>query len=607
MVAVSAPPAPSDINVPAFRPIHDGRHRKLRREVRPQISSGDVLVAASTSLSASSRRTQSEIKVPTSRPRNRRRHQTQRPADHPRFAATAAIVGVTAVVGTLLASPRSADATQVQLSTASNAATPNPLLAALVENGRGPAATFYPLTLATPADLSAAIAAIIDRHTTAVIARMAGAQADPTAPAAGDITLWVIGLPGLGGSTASSGWAVDNAFGGPGGIAMGAASTVQTANQLGPFTFVLNNLGNISFTQNPDPTAPAGARPVFNAGNMTSWQAGLTGLASSTGTVGWTVNNTFGSGDGGIADVTGILRTANQFGPFVFNLNVLKAMSFAQPPNGTVLPDGQLDAIRAVDIGQWVVGIPGLFANTGTVGFVADRGYGVGLGTAGWVGGLQTTTQIGPFTFTFNFMPAFSFGGPPPTFTSSFASDPSPADVTSSTLTDGRIASVDTEMTAFAAAEPLTGSAPEDTDAGAEFDRAGDGSPTTEAMASTEVSSLGATTTPAIAVDTPAETDPSATDPPAPTSRLISGETANPPGGTTPDADTNPNDARHSAAASASPNADSPNGGLGRHRSADAYVGRHRTDDGYVGKHRSDHDSPSSESSDGTDDSDSTG
>ena len=605
MVAAPVPPAPSDINVQTFRPSNYGRHRKRRREVRPPFNSGDLLLEARTSLGAPSLRTQSAIKPPTSRPVSRRRHRKPRPAGHPRFAATVAIVGVTAAVGASFASPPSVEARRVQLSAASSAATPNQLLAALVETGRGLAATFYPSTVVTPADLSAAIAAIVDGHTTAVLARMAGGQADPIAVNAGDITLWVIPLVGLGGSTANAGWAVNYTFGGPDGGTIDASSALQTANQLGPLAFFLNNLGTISFSNTPDPTAPAGNRPVFNAGNMTTWLAGLAGLASSTGTVGWTVNNTFGSGDGGIADATGILRTANQLGPMVFNLNVLKSMTFTQAPNGTTLPNGQLDTIRAVDIGQWVVGIPGIFANTGTVGFVADFSSGVGNPTFGWIGGLQTTTQIGPFTFTFNFLPAIGFGAPPPTMTpfpsgpstaavTTFASDPPPVNVTSSTGTT----SVGEEMTAFGAvetqpiAEPSEGSASVNTDAGNEADAVGGDTPATDAVESTEASPSATTTVPAAAT----ETSPVANGP---------AETTKPADTTTPNADSNPDGTQHSAAASASPSASSPNGDTGKHEADNGHVGRHRTDDGYIGKHRSDDGSPSSQTSSGTDDSES--
>ena len=407
--------------------------------------------------------------------------------------------------------------------------------------------------------------------------------------------------PGLGGSTANAGWALDGTFVGPDGLTLDAASLLQTANQFGPLAFVLNNLGFIHFSQNPDPTAPSGARPVFRAGHMASWLMGLGGLGGSTGTVGWIVNNTFVSGDGGIADATGILRTANQFGPFVFNLNVLKAMSFIQAPNGTVLPDGQLDALRAVDIGQWVIGIPGLLANSGTIGFVANRSFGVGNGTASWVGGLQTTTQIGPFSFTFTFFPAFSFGGPSPTITP-FISDSLQANLTS-TGTDTGMTTGGDEMTAFTSletqptAELPEASAWEDADGGNEADPAGDGSASTEAMASTAAAPLATTTVPAIATDTlPAANDPLVTDQPPQTGGQTSAETTNPAGAITTDADSNPDGARHSAAASASPIANSPNGEIGKHRS----------DDGYVGSHRSDNGSPTSQTSSGTDDSESS-
>ena len=339
---------------------------------------------------------------------------------------------------------------------------------------------------------------------------------------------------------------------------------------------------------------------------------GLGGLGGSTGTLGWIVNNTFGSGDGGIADATGILRTTNQFGPFVFNLNVLKAMSFIQAPNGTVLADGQLDALRAIDMGQWVIGIPGLLANSGTIGFVANRSFGVGNGTASWVGGLQTTTQIGPFSFTSTFFPAFSFGGPSPTITP-FISDSLQANLTSSTDTDTGMTTVGDEMTAFTSLETQPteelseASAWEDTDGGNEADPAGDGSASTEAMASTAVAPLATTTVPAMATDTlPAVDDPLVTDRPPQTGRETSAETTDPAGATTPDADSNPDGARHSAAASASPIANSPNGDIAKHGSGDAYVGKHRSDDGYVGKHCSDNGSPTSQTSSGTDDSEST-
>jgi hypothetical protein len=226
----------------------------------------------------------------------------------------------------------------------------------------------------------------------------------------GDIYQWV-GPGGLAGNTGSVAWEANNTFGGGGDSGTAnAATNMQTANQVGPFTFNLNNLKTISFSQTPSDTNPTGSQPVFNAGDATAWLVGLAGLGSSTGNVGWDANNTFGGGNGGLVDGAGTLQTANQLGPMVFDLNVLKAMSFTQPPNGTVLPDGQLDNVTAVDIGRWRAGIPGVFSNTGSTGFVTDRGYGIGLGTANWVGGLQTTTQIGPMTFDFNFLPAISAG-----------------------------------------------------------------------------------------------------------------------------------------------------------------------------------------------------
>lgn len=492
-----------------------------------------------------------------------------RSVGHPRFAAAVALAGVSAVVGASFASAPSDEAGRVQLGAARSEVSPDVLLAAVVQTFFGPV-TILPTTQAVdPAVFSAAIAALVDGHTNTVNTQMAG-------PNALNIPLWV--LPG---STANAGGAV-NSSGGPAGGTNGAASVLGTVNQLGPLTYILNNLGTIRFSNPPDPTAPAGSRPDFHAADMNTWLAGLAGVTQSAGSTGWIVNNTFGSSDGGVADATGLLQTANNFGPAFFNLNVLKSMAFVQAPNGTVLPDGQLDAIHATDIGQWAAGIPGLITNTGTTGFVADRGFGIGYGTAGWVGGLQTTTTIGSFSFTFDFLPSVGFGAPPPTMTP-FASSPPPATLVSTART-----SAGDEVTAFKSAEPEPTAEPSEfpvpdaATAVSEAKPAADDTSSTEAAApkkaSTTAPATTTTTDPAkTTVASPAGDDSTKKDQPTHTSHQRPAETEKPAGATTPDAD-------------------SPNEATGKHGSGDTSVGRHRADDEQTGKHRSDTGSSSSQS-----------
>jgi hypothetical protein len=78
------------------------------------------------------------------------------------------------------------------------------------------------------------------------------------------------------------------------------------------------------------------------------------------------------------------------------------------------LPSGRIDNISAVDIGRWSAGIAGIITNTGTVGFVTSEDFTGGPLTHYRVGGLQTTTQIGPLAFNFNFLPTISGGFAPP-------------------------------------------------------------------------------------------------------------------------------------------------------------------------------------------------
>ena len=543
-LAAPALPVPSGIDVPTFQPTDSSRPRKGQGEVR-----------------------ESELTSPTSRPVARRRHEKPRPAGYPRIVAAVALVGATAVVGGSYTPPPSEATGRVQ-----RIASPNVQLAAVFDTFFGPV-TILPTTVAVdPAAFSAAIAALAAGHTNTVATQMAG-------PNAVNIPLW--SLPG---STGNAG-AVVNSAGGPAGGTNGAASVLQTANQLGPLTYLLNNLGTISFSNWPDPTAPAGSRPVFHAADMTSWMSGLAGVANTAGTTGWIVNNTFGSSDGGVADVTGLLQTANNLGPLLFNLNVIKSLSFVQAPNGTVLPDGQLDAIRATDIGQWAFGIPGIFTNTGTTGFVADRGFGIEYGTAGWVGGLQTTTTIGSFNFTFDFLPAIGFGAPPPTMTP-FASGPPPATLMSTADTSTgddvtALRSAETQQTA----EPSEAPVPE--------------ASVPEATASVNEASAASQRVSATAPAAETTTDPATTTATSPAanekneqsqiSRRTSAETTDPAGATEPDAASDPGGARHSAT--------SPNGATSNPGSGDTSVGRHRADN----------DSPSSQSGSDTSDSDSAG
>jgi hypothetical protein len=234
---------------------------------------------------------------------------------------------------------------------------------------------------------------------------------------------WMVGLAGLGGSTGAVGGNANSAFGGGGGGAVGGGGTLQTANQFGPFTFDLNSIRAFSASQLPPGATPPGGQPInINTINMDQWAVGLAGLASSTGVTGWTANSAFGN-TGGFANYAGVLQTANRVGPFVFDLNVLKAVSFSQATNGTPLNGRAPDNVSAVDIGRWTVGIPGLISNTGTTGFVTGSDFGAGPVAANWVGGLHTTTQIGPMTFDFNFLPAISASDPPFTFNFGLAPD----------------------------------------------------------------------------------------------------------------------------------------------------------------------------------------
>ena len=180
--------------------------------------------------------------------------------------------------------------------------------------------------------------------------------------------------------------------------------TLETVNQLGPLTFDLDSLRSFSASQ-PPPGSTAG---TANYTQMDQWLAGIAGLASSTGAVGFTDNAV--SYDPYVGTHAGVLQTANRLGPLVFDLNVLKAIGFTQAPTGQVLPNGQPDNFSAVDIGRWMIGIPGVISNSGTTGFVTYQDFANGPFYDYRVGGIRTTTQIGPMIFDFNFLPFISTG-----------------------------------------------------------------------------------------------------------------------------------------------------------------------------------------------------
>jgi hypothetical protein len=198
---------------------------------------------------------------------------------------------------------------------------------------------------------------------------------------------------------------------------VGASGALQAVNRLGPLTFDLNSVR--AFSAGQTPLNPQQA--TVNITDMDQWVIGLAGLANSTGALGFTDNAA--AYDPFLANHAGVLQTANQVGPFVFDLNVLKAVGFFQAPSGTVLASGKPDNISAVDIGRWTAGIPGLITNTGTTGFVAYQDFGDGSISQHWVGGLHTTTRIGSMTFDFKFFPSIGVGIIPPGISFSMAPD----------------------------------------------------------------------------------------------------------------------------------------------------------------------------------------
>lgn len=204
--------------------------------------------------------------------------------------------------------------------------------------------------------------------------------------------------------------------------AAAASAALQTANQFGPLAFGLNSIRSISANQ----SVPGTNNTVANVTSMDQWVAGLAGVASSTGVVGFTEDAA--QYDPFMANHAGVLQTANQFGPAVFDLNVLKAIGFFQAPSGTLLASGYPDNVSAVDIGRWRAGIPGFIMNTGTTGFVDYADMGPGPVQASASGGLHTTTQIGSTTYDFNVLPTVGAGVMPYRFSFTMAPDLTAAD-----------------------------------------------------------------------------------------------------------------------------------------------------------------------------------
>ena len=200
----------------------------------------------------------------------------------------------------------------------------------------------------------------------------------------------------------STGAAAVSALANP--TAAAASAALQTANQFGPLAFGLNSVRAADIVN----SVPGTNNTLGTVTSVDQWAAGLAGVVSSTGAVGFT--QAAAQYDPFMANHAGFLQLDNSLGPAVFQLNVLKAIGFFQAPSGTLLASGYPDNVSAVDIGRWRAGIPGVIMNTGTTGFVdyADMGPGPIQGNAS--GGLHTTTQIGSTTIDFNVMPTIGAG-----------------------------------------------------------------------------------------------------------------------------------------------------------------------------------------------------
>ena len=231
-------------------------------------------------------------------------------------------------------------------------------------------------------------------------------EVQPAAFSFAQIYPWVV-APGPATSTAGAAALSAAALTAAGGaLQVAGQGALQTVNQLGPLAFDLNSLRAFSASQPP----PGSNTATGNYTSMDQWATGLAGLANSTGALGFTDN--LAAWDPIVGTHAGVLQTANNVGPFFFNLNVLKAIGFTQAAGGGLLPipNGLNDNFSAVDIGRWSAGIPGVITNTGTTGFVTSTNFTGGPPNDFRIGGLHTTTQVGPMTFDFNVLPSISVG-----------------------------------------------------------------------------------------------------------------------------------------------------------------------------------------------------
>ncbi|MBB5167967.1 hypothetical protein [Mycobacterium sp. AZCC_0083] len=231
-------------------------------------------------------------------------------------------------------------------------------------------------------------------------------EVQPAAFSFAQIYPWVV-APGPATSTAGAAALSANALTAAGGaLQVAAKGALQTVNQLGPLAFDLNSVRAFSASQPP----PGSNTATGNYTSMDQWVTGVAGVANSTGAVGFTDN--VAAWDPILATHAGVLQTANNVGPFFFNLNVLKAIGFTQAAGGGLLPipNGLNDNFSAVDIGRWSAGMPGVITNTGTTGFVTSTNFTGGPPNDFRIGGLHTTTQVGGMPFDFNVLPSISLG-----------------------------------------------------------------------------------------------------------------------------------------------------------------------------------------------------
>lgn len=107
--------------------------------------------------------------------------------------------------------------------------------------------------------------------------------------------------------------------------------------------------------------------------------------------------------DGTSAAAAATLQTANQAGPFTFNLDSLRALSANSAP-----PGSHAGTVNYTDMDQWATGVAGLASSTGALGFAENAtSYDPFVGTH--TGVLQTNNAIGPFFFNLNVLKAIGF------------------------------------------------------------------------------------------------------------------------------------------------------------------------------------------------------